>query len=533
MSAADPAFLVDSSLTVWTLVSSASNGFRVSKAGITDTTTSNVVLLLYYRSIIYNQNSSGTWASYNGVSWVSLSADPRITNPSIGPVAAGTIVADFTSLTTDKVARELFGVSTASMVDNNFVLCNNLSFQTASKAFDPPLLRFNCNAGGSGGNTTLNSFPNGPAGGINAAVYAPLINNLNRIVNLSTTKIVMCFGGGDTGLGPTNGWTVAEFASAFSQTIQLFRNTAGSDGRPIDPIYWEIGNEVESFLTNAAYATYFNACADAAHAIDTKYILCGPVAFNSGSEVTALITAAGSGRLGLPDNHAYLYKPGVDGTPSDLQVAQAAIATTGTTPATLAASINTSVAGTYAANVPYFVGQYNVGGGSSSSFNGLFGPNDATGRDQNLIGALFATSWLFKLQVAANPTVWAGYWEYGTSTYGLFTGTFSKTPPGAILSALSHNAAGTIVTVTNGTGLEAWATVSGPTFCMILVNPTTGALTQSAGLSHWSLNTAGTANINRFEVSQANLAGIETAVSVTAGVLSVTVPGQSIVLLYP
>ncbi len=513
--------LVDSFGNEWTLVQTTGSGKLVARNGVVDSTTSHIANLLYYNSIISYQNTSGVWASWSGTQWVALFGDPRALTPSIGPIITAGITVDFTSLTTHIADRELFGVSTAAMSDFNFVLCNNPTFQGASKAFDPPLLRLSCNSGSTSGPVLSNAFPNGPSGGMDANVYAPIINNLNKIVNLQTCKIIMGFGGSDD-LGPTLGWTVHEFAGAFSQVVQRFRTATGSDGKVVDPIYWEIMNETDGTLHKETYLAYFNACAAAAHAIDLKYVISGPASLLYFDSVDALILNSGPDNLGLPGNHAFLYSPGVDVAPSDLQLGQAAMMSGGNTPESIASSINSTIAATYAANLPWFYGEYNIGS-----------PLD--GREQSVLGACYTTSTLFKLASNANARIWAGFWEYSNSAgYGLMTGSsFTPTPSGVILSKLGQVAAGTLVNISNSTSLLTWATVNGFRFCLVVVNPTTDDTGQTVCLGNWPINTDGTGIVNRFEVSRTSPNGLTTTESVAGSLTQFLMfPGQSVTLLY-
>jgi peptidoglycan hydrolase-like protein with peptidoglycan-binding domain len=63
---------IDTNGNRWTITGGVvyEDGF---KAGYS----ANVILLLYYNGLIYQENSSNQWFSWNGASWVSVSADPR------------------------------------------------------------------------------------------------------------------------------------------------------------------------------------------------------------------------------------------------------------------------------------------------------------------------------------------------------------------------------------------------------------------------------------------------------------------------
>lgn len=63
--------VTDASGTVWTIL----NG-SVAKNGAVDTSTSNVVTVLWYNSTIYHQGTGGQWYAWSGTSWGGV-ADPR------------------------------------------------------------------------------------------------------------------------------------------------------------------------------------------------------------------------------------------------------------------------------------------------------------------------------------------------------------------------------------------------------------------------------------------------------------------------
>jgi hypothetical protein len=78
--------IVDSLGTVWTLTS----GGQIAKNGTVDPATGNVILLLYYNNVIYQEtsyiNPSGQndWYVWNGSSWA-LSSDPRVSTTTTMP----------------------------------------------------------------------------------------------------------------------------------------------------------------------------------------------------------------------------------------------------------------------------------------------------------------------------------------------------------------------------------------------------------------------------------------------------------------
>ena len=100
--------IIDSQNNVWTV----SNGV-ILKNGRDAGYSAHVILLIYYKGIISQENASHGWWSWNGDGWTALSGDPRETLPSPTP----TPVAD----PTPKPTASPTPVPTASPVSGNSV----------------------------------------------------------------------------------------------------------------------------------------------------------------------------------------------------------------------------------------------------------------------------------------------------------------------------------------------------------------------------------------------------------------------------
>lgn len=86
--------IIDASGITWKLVTSASSGLQIAKAGIVDLNTTRVTTVLYWNHVVYFQNSSGQWLKYDGTQaypW-ELTVDPRTAT------ATPTFFDDFTTL---------------------------------------------------------------------------------------------------------------------------------------------------------------------------------------------------------------------------------------------------------------------------------------------------------------------------------------------------------------------------------------------------------------------------------------------------
>lgn len=97
--------ITDSALNVWTLVSG-----QVAKNGTIDSSTSGVVLILYYGNIIYHKNSVGNFYSWSDSAWVYAgSVDPRVS-------ASGTTIPSAAAITDASLNRWTL---TGGVVDMN------------------------------------------------------------------------------------------------------------------------------------------------------------------------------------------------------------------------------------------------------------------------------------------------------------------------------------------------------------------------------------------------------------------------------
>lgn len=68
--------LVDSERHVWTLPADGFASEDGARAGAND----NTISILYYNGIIYSENTSNAWYSWNGSSWTRVAGDPTTTN---------------------------------------------------------------------------------------------------------------------------------------------------------------------------------------------------------------------------------------------------------------------------------------------------------------------------------------------------------------------------------------------------------------------------------------------------------------------
>lgn len=512
--------VTDSTGVKWTLVGSP-GAYQIARNGTTDPNTANVIEILYLNNVIYQENGSYLWWSWTNNAWVSCPSPLA----SVGPVATGgTINVDFSTPTSRVVARELFGAATAAMLDNSFAVCAQTGFQQSAKSLTVPLLRLNPNSGGSGGFPFVNVFQNG-VNNPDWSSWNNLLQNLYKIVDLKNTKLVV-------GIGfPFFGsYSTADFATACTKSAQFLSTQPGGDGNPLNPMFWEIMNEPDGNIAQSDYINYFNAAADALHAVNPNYVVSGPVSANDFGWMTALISGSNSARLQMGCVHRYYYCPG-DAVPTDVQAASATLGIN--SPESFASSVDSAVNSTYLQYKPFLLGEYNL---ICGEYSGSTEP-----RMQGIVGACYAASYLLKMQASTANPIWAAIWDfYADGNYGVIGGSqhspYGISPQGYFLSQAAQVMPGPMVTVTNNASgsLNVYATQNSAKFGVCAVNYTTSGTSGTVALNKWPVNTTGNATINVWTINSSNPAGTKSTVSVTNGVTgSITFPAQSVTLLYP
>lgn len=428
--------------------------------------------------------------------------------PGTGPAASSSFInVDFSATTGQNCPGALWGLAVGAPNDNHFALCGDETFLTAASQIMPSLYRINSATGGGTGFWSDNIFAN--INNPDWSVIQNFVQNGHRFIS-STCRLIIGI--------RFNSMSVGNFASACTKIANHFKTTNGGDGKPLNVWGWEIGNEDDG-TDIGTYCSYFNAGADAFHAVDPNYKIIGTVdSFVHGGRFTSFAQQSGS-RIGALCYHNYLYCGGSDPTPSDQNLF------TSGRPASDAQQTRSQVAGTAAANAPIFMGEWNMECAAAGE-----------AREQQIIGANFAARWIYQ-GLNANAGVEMGaMWEMANDgTYGAIQGS-SISPEGWFLGKAGNTMDGARVTATiNAGGLrDILATKSGGAFGVMINNYDQGsAITGQVALSHWPFNNTGTGSINKWEISPAHQQGNLTTVSVTAGLTaSITVPAGSVVILY-
>jgi hypothetical protein len=414
-------------------------------------------------------------------------------------VAGNTIVeADFAAPTGKVVHKQLFGAATGGLQNGNFAHCSYPRLRALIRALDLPLFRLHSQWGR------------------NPAHLANLAGHLPAMVPPSCTMVI----------GIPLGVTQAQ-AKAISDWWVAHA--------PLPCHYWEGGNEAGGSVSS--YQASFAPLAAGVHQTDPGFKVGGPVWAGSPgtSFMQSFIVANNARTLGFLDFHDYLYCQDADPTPSDWHVAQALMASGRDRFVGSIHSVADGATGTYAANYPILLGEYNIECGAS--WKDL--------RAGTCVGAAFLATASLKTAEASPQPVWGAMWDLyddGGAAYNLIDRRMNVYPQYYTLQRLIAKMPGNMVSVTRegaGAALLAWATVSGADFGVTMVNPTNGPVSGQVALGHWPGNASGNGAVRLWSYPTTNLTrpvantpGDTTTVSVTAGVTApVTVPAHSLAIL--
>lgn len=434
-----------------------------------------------------------------------------------GPAATSNFAsADFTNGTTPAgvsgvtVYPQLFGASTGGMVSNYsdttpFDICSNSTFQGLVRALNLPLLRIN----------------GGDWDGTNASNLAIFAANASKLLPSTCTLVI---GAWDPNGNPATYKAVSDYWVA-NGTI------------PCN--YWEVGNEYTSDAN--ATAGPYTPGQQGFHQTNPNFKVGGPAfpgAYNG--VISGLLGPNNASTLQFFSWHDYAYCIGSDPTPSDAQTCLAINAGNGgTLGAGLMGQAQTVTAGTYAANYPIILDEYNT---ECTAGNDL--------RAGTSMGVAALVSTVFNYAASANQNqAWAGIWDLyadGGAAYEMIDLQMNVWPQYYALQQLIAHAPGTMVSSSSGFGgVTCWATVNGGKFFVALVNSNSSPATGQVALSHWPVNGTGNGTVNVWtyptnvgadytQRGSPNTPGTMSTVGVTAGVTAnITIPALSAVFLYP
>jgi hypothetical protein len=451
------------------------------------------------------------------------------TSTQVGPAASGTFInADFTNISgtstglpqgAQTVTPYLYGVGLGVLYSYSFPAYQNTNFNvgsaqaTAIRSLNLPLARVN------GFSSGLESQFNGASTASDATLTTWLSFFPTNFSSFFPSNCRVIFGLG----GAMSTWTSSGAYAGFCSAVATWFNTHHSG------FVWgfEIGNESTTWgsppaVTTTTYQSYFNAGSVAIKAVNSNFKVIGPNYANSPTGVSAFISACGA-NCDVICAHSY---PG----PSTAAAALAG-GTSGNTVGTIVGQLING-------SMPISVGEWNQ--------NGNPGTGGVNAWQCQYIGAVFNASAILQgLNTSANFQMAANWEIYSDSDYGLVGASDAGggsviSPVGYFMSqaaAVMYGTRASCVTSTNGSGLSCLAATGGPgvnNFAVMLINPTLAtSYTGQVALSHWPVNTTGTATINQWLIGGSNTTASQTTVSVTAGLTaSLTVPAASVMILY-
>jgi Glycosyl hydrolases family 39 len=410
------------------------------------------------------------------------------------------VTVDLSSATGKTIQPDLYGYATGALLDNDFQLAANKVVESSAETLSPALIRFNTPV-----QTIIQSVF---AAGASQPDWAPFSHWVQHHGDFLSDPGRLIFGigpaGDDTSIPPA---TWAKYAGA---TARHFREI----GQEIT--CWEVGNECDP-MGATGYSHYFNAIADALHAVNPGYLVGGPVAsWWNGIDLPGFISHSGA-KLGFIDFHSYP----VNGTDSTQTAYEKA--------ATFADVMNArqAVAGTVAANLPIGLLEYNMNGDEQP--DGSYGlPAQGT-----IVGAVYVALLLTQAFASDPGFTMAALWDLvADSNYGAIGNAQDKTSYRAIdeqgwylRQAAQLMPGQQVLATTTAADLQVLATTSGQSFSLQLVNY---QLSQQQSATITITGGTPSSPLTRWELSERYPTG---HLSTTATLTRVPLPPQSIVIL--
>ena len=429
---------------------------------------------------------------------------------STGQMAGAKLNVDLTSLTGQTVPGTLFGFGTGAFADDGFEFTGEPAIQAQAKLLAPTLFRVNMNAGAAGTGFEDAIFANG-VDSPQWQYFDPLFTNASKWF-APNTQILM--GVGSAVNNNISADTLASWATALA-------NRAKQDGREI--FLWEVWNEPNGVIPDGTYNGWFNAVADALHAVNPKYLVFGPVhSYVAGHPDTSL--QAWANACGAKAGGICMHTYGFGNWTTDDELFAI------TDLPTQADTIRKSVAGTPAANLPIFLGEWNIDGSGAT-----------LPQEQGIQGAIYNAVNLHRTIDMNINTQYGANWEiFGDNTYGVindpangFYSDYRIFPPGYYLSYAGQtmNGSRATATLTASGNLYALAVVSGNHFAVQIINYDSSADQTGFTVGIKAAQGLG-GDVTRWELSPANLTPSTSTVACgTLATSGVSVPAEGIVIL--
>lgn len=432
--------------------------------------------------------------------------------PESGPPASGSLATvDFTATTGRFAPAALWGFASGGLCNRNFDLCKSVEFVNAAASLKMPLLRLNSasGVGSTGANYWTDAIFRNGVRHPDWSTLSAFMNVAHKLVSPTCRLILGIKFQGSFG-------SPSDYAAACRHMALHFRNTP-SGGRILPVWGFEVDNETNDRVDVDTYCSFFNAAAEAVHALDPGYRLIGTVdSYVDAARFKTFANRCGA-YIGRLCYHNYRYCQGKDPTPSDDALFQS------DRPALDARKVREAVAGTAAANVPILMGEWNM------DCNAGHEP-----REQQVIAALFSAYWMLNGFRSGAGVDSGAMWELVDDSYYGAVQNGRVNPAGHFMSKAGQTMEGHQVSCDfTGNNTISLATRNGGAFGVMLVNYDRSAThSGTVGLSQRPGNMTGNGTISRWEISSAFPRGDVTTLPVANGVTAFTiVPPRSIIIL--
>jgi hypothetical protein len=431
------------------------------------------------------------------------------------PASSPFITADFTAAQNypnggsgqQIVSQRMWGVSTGAAantnsgaIGTNCQAFTNTQFQTAAATINPGIWRIN------GDQSVFNYWNSSQV--VQTAAFANLVNNFYKVDPLGISSVVI--GINVPAQGNIPGITsTGQMQTAAQNLATYLSGVTMPNGKKFPIIGFESANETNGAIDFNTFVSYYNAMVTGVRAANPNLLLFGP-AYNFAPPAGDGFTTSAS-RIDVYDWHNY----------------------PGSSPGTrFATDMQRANANSQAVAQALFMGEWNMNGNPPGD------PNQRT-----YIGAVFAAAGLLDSLNQAKFPFWAAIWDaLGDGNYGMIAdplngdpGGYGIYPQGFLTAQGVRNIFGPRYQVTtNSTGLGTCAVVpSAGRFGLMVVNNGQGNKSGSIALSHWPVNSTGTATANVWQMRSSQSGdGAPSTVQVTKGVCaSLNFPDPSVTII--
>jgi hypothetical protein len=535
----------------------------------------NVVELLYQNGVVYQENSSGGWWSWNGSTWVSASSPSGTAIPPASQIidASGNVWTVSSGIVYENAAAAGYSANVVELLYQNSVVYqknssggwwswNGSTWVSASSPVDGnPNANLTVDLGAPTGKTLSPYLYGFSVGGLafgfshnndfdsifNAAVQVSAAAIQPQLVRMNTQQTLPMLQHIFANGASTPDWTYLDNwinnHSAFfddatgrvifgigpcSSDMSIAPSTIAAWVAPLaqhfkdkgqEVFWWEIGNEDQG-MGASAYLNYFNPISDALHAFNSAYKVGGPVVdYWDDSGFGAAVIQSVPSKLDFVNYHTYSFAG--NATPTSDQIYAAA--TSGRPISDVTGARSTMRAAGISDSVPIGMTEYNML---------LDGGNNATYQ-----AALWAALYISTSYKSDPNFQMSALWDLGGNDYGGGFGAIGNAflgqnysvidPQGYYLGYAGQHLGGTEVTSTTTLSkLDVISTVPSPGhFAIQLVNYDS----QNDQTVSIAVNGGTASSVTLWELGKSSASTPTISTQVDLG--NVAVPSEDIVIL--